>query len=68
VNNAIGAEADTAIILADTADEFAEKIIQLIKDEPLRKKLSYEGLVYIQDNYDWGTFVRQLGNIISEII
>jgi len=68
VNNAIGAKADTSIMLADNADEFAEKIIQLSKDETLRKKLSYEGLVYIQDNFAWGAFVRDLEQIFEGVI
>lgn len=68
VNNAIGAENGETIMLADNADAYADAIIQLKTNTDLQKKLSYQGLIFIKDNFDWSRFVKELEDIIEEVI
>lgn len=39
------------IFIADTPEEFADKVIKLIKDEELRKKISENGRNLVEDKY-----------------
>ncbi len=68
VNNAIGAEHEETIMLADNAAAFADTIIQLKTNTELRKKLSYQGLIFIKDNFDWSRFVKELEDIIEKTV
>jgi glycosyltransferase involved in cell wall biosynthesis len=43
------------ILLADTADEFAQAVIQVLTDQELAERLSQGGRATLQQYYDWRT-------------
>ncbi len=64
VNQAINAEQDKSICLANTAEEFAARIIFLLNDSSYRKELSKNALTFVHENYQWKKFVDQLSQLI----
>lgn len=66
VNNAIHAKAGEEIEVADNQDEFAEKIIDLLKDSQRRKALGLRGRNFVLEQYSWKQSVQKLENWISE--
>ncbi|MBW2991787.1 glycosyltransferase family 4 protein [Candidatus Woesearchaeota archaeon] len=63
VNNGIGGQDGKEIIVADGAREFAEKVVRLLKDKELRKKLGSNGKKLLKNNYSWKKIYRELDEI-----
>jgi glycosyltransferase involved in cell wall biosynthesis len=42
------------ILLADTADEFANRVVQLLRDRARRQWLADNGRRLVEERYDWG--------------
>lgn len=60
VNNAIGAEAEKEVILADSADQFTEQILRLLQDATLRVALSLAGRKRVSTHFSWGASAKLL--------
>jgi len=56
------------ILIADTPEEFAEKVILLIKDESLRKKIGENAREFVMKNYTWQKSAEKFENIYKEAI
>ncbi len=65
VNNAIGAIAQEEIIVADTAQEFADSIRNLLEDEKKRALIRKKGQIFVEHNFSWTTFVNKLEHIFT---
>lgn len=52
-NNALGAEAGREILLADSVQEHAKAIVDLLQSEPLAKALAQRGRQFVQVRYSW---------------
>ncbi|MBI4844943.1 MAG: glycosyltransferase [Candidatus Omnitrophica bacterium] len=48
------------IVIADKPNEFAEKVVFLIKDESLRNSFAQKGRDFVVKNYDWGSNIRKM--------
>ena len=59
-NNALGATDGQEILLADTAAEFATKIVWLLDDAVLADRLATQALRLVQQRYGWEGSVRLL--------
>jgi glycosyltransferase involved in cell wall biosynthesis len=46
--------------LADTAEEFAAAICQLLLQETERQRLAAAGAAYVRQNYDWQQLAVQM--------
>jgi glycosyltransferase involved in cell wall biosynthesis len=73
VSTSLGAEGldavnDENIIIADDYNDMAEKIITLIKDKELSKKISQNALKFVRENYDWNVIGTQINNYIEDLI
>jgi polysaccharide biosynthesis protein PslH len=64
VNNGVEAKDGKEIIVANNPEEFANKTIELINNEKLRKKLSKNAKVFLEKNYSWDNIYRQLDEIL----
>jgi len=53
VNNAIGAQHNKEIMVADTELEFKVCIEQLLNDEAKYKELKENALMFVRENYSW---------------
>ena len=56
------------ILIANTNEELAEKIISLIESKDLRQKLSTAGLTLVSEHYDWSRLGANLFEIYQELI
>lgn len=68
VNQGIEAEEGKEIIIAKSKKEFAQKILELLKDKELRKRIAMKGKEFLQKNYSWDNVLRQLDKIIENKI
>ncbi len=64
-NNAIHAPVNDCVLIADTPEEYAEKIGQLLNDELLQNKLSENAFRFVQENFNWAASVKRLENILK---
>lgn len=72
ISTSIGAEGIAVengkhLLIADTAGEFAEKIIMLLENNLLRRKLEEEGRKLVVKNYDWQIIGKKLDSAYQEI-
>lgn len=53
VNNAIGADPDKEIIIAESNQEFIKAILMLLSDDQKYRSLQENGRKFIKQNFDW---------------
>jgi len=73
ISTSIGAEGIDVtdgrdIYLADTAEEFAQKIIELLNDEDKRRRLGEEGLKLVKEKYQWEHVAEQIEEEYKKIL
>ena len=68
VNQGIEAEVNKEILIANNSEEFANRVIKLLKNEGLRKKLSTNGKKFLEKNYAWDNILKQLDEILEKRI
>ena len=56
------------ILIADTPKEFAKKVILLIKDESLRKKIGENAREFVMKNYTWKKSAEKFEDIYKQAI
>lgn len=56
------------LFIADSADDFAEKVLKVIEDPNCQRQLGDTGRQYVERQHGWGTIVGQLEGIYSEVI
>ncbi len=65
-NEGVGAKPDEEILVSDTAEGFANKIITLLQDGQLRREISQNGIAFIRRNFDWEQIVNRMEVIYHE--
>lgn len=65
VNNAIQAVPEESILIAESAEEFAKKMVLLKQSKDLRTKIRQNGLAFVRENYSWEIFGKQLNQLIT---
>jgi sugar transferase (PEP-CTERM/EpsH1 system associated) len=63
-NNALGAEDNKSILLAETPEEYAKKIIYILENETEAKKIALNGYHFVLQNYNWKVCCDRLEKII----
>ncbi len=66
-NEGLNAENNHEIIICEKPDEFANKIINILKDEYLYEKLSRNGRIFIEKNFDWKNISGKLDKIYKDL-
>lgn len=64
VNNALKAKNETQVLLADTDDEIAEKIIKLLSDQEFYNNMAKNARSFVKENYNWSATTNQLLKLI----
>jgi sugar transferase (PEP-CTERM/EpsH1 system associated) len=64
----LGAEENEDLLVADNANDFADKIKFIINSQETRKKLSNNARNFVLKNYSWDTEISHLEKIIKESI
>lgn len=57
-NNALNAMANSEILIADNAKEYAAFIIDLLSDQDLANKLALNGRSFVQSTYNWDAIMK----------
>jgi polysaccharide biosynthesis protein PslH len=65
VNNAIGAEKDHQIMIADDVQQMADAVNILKNNETLQQRLSIEGKHFVKQNYSWEHYSQVLSDIFA---
>lgn len=55
------------ILIADEPEDFAEKIIMLLKDKHLQQKLASSGHELVKNIYDWNVIGQKLDSVYKKI-
>jgi sugar transferase (PEP-CTERM/EpsH1 system associated) len=66
-NNALKAKATSEIILAETAQGFAEAIIHLLRNPERAREIALNGHQFIQNNYSWEAQTKPLLALLEEV-
>lgn len=56
------------ILIADTAAEFADAVLQLLNDRVLRTKLAIKGQQLVTQKYGWDRIARKLDRFLGEVV
>jgi glycosyltransferase involved in cell wall biosynthesis len=59
----IHAELEKDVIVADTADDFAKRVIELLEDKSMQEKLATNGRQLAEQKYDWQVVLSAMNPI-----
>jgi sugar transferase (PEP-CTERM/EpsH1 system associated) len=65
-NNALGAKPNEQIIVADTPEQYSEKIIELLNNETKARSIALNGYNYVIKNFNWTSTTFELDKLISK--
>jgi len=63
----LGLKAGEGVILANGEEDFAQAVINLLKDQNLRRDVGLRGQTVIRERYDWGNIAAMLENYFLEL-
>lgn len=66
-NDSLHAEVGKEVLVGDTADAFAAHLVELLKDEQLRSRISHEGNVFVHDHFSWEQSCEQLEEVLNKV-
>ena len=64
-NNALKAEHNNQIMVADTPEQYAQYIIELLEDEKKAKKIAMNGYRFVINNFNWESTTTQLNQLFK---
>lgn len=67
VNNAIGAEPEAQILLAEDAPAFAQQILTLLPDAERRSQIGHAGMSYVRERFSWRRSVGLLEDVMVRV-
>jgi sugar transferase (PEP-CTERM/EpsH1 system associated) len=56
------------IMIVNTPAEFAERVVQLLKDRKLREKISHNARRLVETHYDWSKISQKLMKVYDDIV
>lgn len=65
-NNALGAKPNEQIIVADTPEQYSEKIIELLNNETKARSIALNGYNYVIKNFNWTSTTFELNKLITK--
>jgi glycosyltransferase involved in cell wall biosynthesis len=72
VTTSIGLEGIEAIpgldvLVADTPQDFAAAVIQIMNDDSLQRQLAERGRRLVEGHYDWRVALKRLGDVYDQL-
>ncbi len=64
-NNAIGAKHDNQIMVADTPEQYAVAIIELLQNQTKAKQIAYNGYRFVISNFNWQASTAKLESLMK---
>ena len=55
------------ILYASNTEEYKNKIIELYRDEDLRKRMGSEGRIFVEENYNWSKITLNLEKVLKDV-
>ncbi len=73
VSTPVGAEGlpvlhDENILLAESPDQFAERVLALIRDAPLRRRLGEAARALVSERFTWDIAARRFDDICTSVV
>lgn len=65
-NNALGAQHEDSILIAQNPDEYAHYVLELLNNKDLYQKLAANSRVFVQQNYNWEAITQQFINCLEQ--
>jgi sugar transferase (PEP-CTERM/EpsH1 system associated) len=65
-NNAIHAPTNDCLLIANSPEEYVEKILMLLHDEKYSSELAEHAHRFVQENFNWSTYSKQLERIMLQ--
>ncbi len=65
-NNALGAKPGEQILVADTPEQYAAYIFELLQDEEKAKRIALNGYKYVTTNFNWQTTTALLDSLFNK--
>ena len=66
-NNALKSQPNKEILVADNQQDLANDIIELLSNQELYDKISFNGNSFVKANYSWQTSVQKLETIFQSV-
>ncbi len=67
VNQSLGAKENVEILVANTAQEYADHVLLLITQKDFAEKVAQAGYAFVKQNFSWSKSVEQLNRIFMKI-
>jgi len=64
-NNAIGAKHDNQIMVADTPEQYAVAIIELLQNQAKAKQIAYNGYRFVISSFNWQASTAKLESLMK---
>ncbi len=64
-NNAVGAIHNQQIMVADTPEQYAAAILELLENEAKAKQIAYNGYLFVIKNFNWQSTTAQLEKLMK---
>jgi sugar transferase (PEP-CTERM/EpsH1 system associated) len=64
-NNALAAKDGIEVLVADTPEQYAEKIFHLLENTSFAAQLAENGYAFVKEHYDWSRAGEMLNRLIS---
>jgi sugar transferase (PEP-CTERM/EpsH1 system associated) len=61
-------QADKNVLVADNPQDFASKVIMLLEDGDLRRRLGELARKYVEENYNWERNISKLDEILKSMV
>lgn len=68
VNEGLGAQPGSEILVADTAEAMARHIVRLLQDETLRSEIGTAGMRFVRRTYRWSHVVQCMRSIEDNLV
>lgn len=66
-NDSLHAEDGKQVMVGDTAEMFAEHLVNLLQNENAREELAKSGYAYVRDNFSWERECAKLEEILKSV-
>jgi polysaccharide biosynthesis protein PslH len=63
----IDAIADRDVMVKDTEKDFADAVIQLLRNEEIQSRLAVNGRQFVEEHYDWQVVLGKMENVYQQI-
>lgn len=64
----LGAAHGRELLVADGDRAFADAVVRLLEDAPLRRRLGEAGRAFARERYDWAALAGRLGDLYEELL